>query len=227
MFSCHTVVPFTPNWDDFSKKIDYGVLEEDLQAQAGQFFSEAKESLHPSFSAVVTETSDFQKEDDSCSVTILGNRFQGKVLSHLEGIRTVIPYIATSGKGIEQMEQGDYDSWFFDFWRDSMKVLALETARKACSSFFKDFLHTQTLSSVNPGSGPEQLWPIAQLGMLFHSIETFDRVDASMVRDAYMLPNKTVCGVFFSTDRPYFTCSDCQRANCPNRKADYHPKDIV
>jgi hypothetical protein len=36
-----------------------------------------------------------------------------------------------------------------------------------------------------------------------------------------MIPNKTVSGIYFPTERDFRTCQVCHREKCPNRRAPF------
>lgn len=215
---------FNPSWDWFAKKIKFDLFDDDLQNDAKRFFEQATPHIKPSFSAVVCHVENLKQVDDHWEMDVLGNHYSGKVLKHLKGIKTVAPYIQTCGIEIDETKFSDYDDMLLSFWLDTIKVQGLNIARQAAIEFFKDFFSSKNVASVNPGSGPEDLWPIEQLGLLFRKIESFIPVDAKIIRNAYMLPNKTVCGIFYSTEKPYLTCTECQRENCIGRKAPYKKK---
>jgi hypothetical protein len=228
MYKGQTFVPFSPSWDAFCRKIGYDLLEQDLRSDAAGFFALACDKLRPSFSAMVCRTEDYRDEENGeASVWLSGNRYRGKALSHLKGTKTVIPYVVTCGTGMERLDCGRFEELFVDCWKESLESQALQAALLAGQRFFEDLLSVDRLASVNPGSGPARLWPIEQLGPLFRSLEARVPVDARMTRDAYMLPGKSICGIWFPSDRPYLACAKCDRENCPDRmvRFDGRPSD--
>jgi len=129
--------------------------------------------------------------------------------------------IQSCGKKIDTVDFSSYDETMSDFWRDTIKVQGLSKASVEAHKFLKDFFKSKKVSSISPGSGPLGLWDIEQLGPLFRKIEEFTEVDATIIRNSYMLPNKTICGIYYSADTPFLTCIYCDRKNCIGRKAPY------
>jgi len=39
-----------------------------------------------------------------------------------------------------------------------------------------------------------------------------------------MIPAKSISGIYFPTEVPFFSCQLCDRKDCPGRKAVYDPK---
>lgn len=226
MFTKYQRVVYQPSEKWFQKKIRYDDLEEDLQEESHQLFERAVQCLTPSYSIMLGTRENFVMHEESpdnsyAEMDFCNKHYSGKMLTALQGVSTVMAYIITCGMGMEDFDTSAYDEFLIDYWVDVLKTEAMVVAQKECRIFTKDFLSVDSLSSVAPGTGEMQLWSITQLGPLFNTITESVPSDAHMVRDAYMLPNKTLCGLMFSSSRPYFSCSECKRKNCPERTVPY------
>jgi hypothetical protein len=83
-------------------------------------------------------------------------------------------------------------------------------------------LDPEKMSTMNPGSGNKDVWPIAQQRQLFRLLGNVEASVGVRLTDSYLMtPNKTVSGILFPTDVPFFSCQLCTRENCPRRRAEY------
>lgn len=226
MFTKYQKVEYIPSVEWFKKKIKFENMEDDLQEESIKFFEASSSLVKPSYSLMMGNIENFVLHvegtpEESGEMDFLGQHYTGKMLKALNGVSTVMAYIVTCGMGIEDFDTSSYDEFFIDYWKDIVKTRAMGVAQKACNIFVKDFLDVDSLSSVAPGTGEMQLWSITELSSLFNTITDHVPSDAHMVRDAYMLPNKTICGLMFSSSKPYFSCCECKRNHCPERKVPF------
>jgi hypothetical protein len=75
-----------------------------------------------------------------------------------------------------------------------------------------------SLSSMSPGSLSD--WPIEEQKPLFSILGDVETaIGVTMTKDLLMVPTKSISGIYFPTDLPFYTCQLCPRKNCDSRKA--------
>ena len=164
---------------------------------------------------------------DEESVTIDGVVFKSRVLSrNLVDLHRVFPYIASCGPEMDAAVDagGDY---LVQFWIDAVKTDALMAARSFLVDHLSRTFATGNLSSMNPGSGDAEVWPIEEQRPLFEYLgDTQALVGVRLTPSCLMVPNKSVSGIFFPREVTFVTCSLCHRENCPGRRAETDPHGI-
>jgi len=165
---------------------------------------------------------------DEESVTIDGVRYQSRVLTHnLAGLYRVFPYIATCGPEADQAADSKGDC-LVQFWIDSIKTAALMSARAFLVDHLERTYSTGELSSMNPGSGEADIWPIEEQRLLFGFFgDTESMVGVRLTPSCLMVPNKTVSGILFPREVTFTTCSLCNREHCIGRRADFDPHEAA
>lgn len=156
------------------------------------------------------------------SLELDGVRFESRVLSeNLATVERVFPYIATCGTELEDGLRDGADI-LTSFWLDVFKEMALEAAVQRLREVLRERFALGGFSSMNPGSGDRNVWPIAQQKPLFTLFGDVEALIGVRLTDSFlMVPNKTVSGLFFPTEVPFETCQLCTRPDCPRRRARY------
>jgi hypothetical protein len=156
------------------------------------------------------------------SLELEGVRFESRVLSrNLAEVERVFPYIATCGTELEDLAPSG-DDLLAAFWLDVFKEMALEAAVQHLRTLLRERFALQGFSSMNPGSGDRNVWPITQQRPLFSLFGEVEELIGVRLTDSYlMMPNKSVSGLFFPTEVPFESCQLCTRADCPRRRAPY------
>jgi hypothetical protein len=159
--------------------------------------------------------------DDAIKINPI--EFHGKMLTKtLQNTERVFAYVATCGHELDE-GQAAVDDFFVRFWFDTLKEMALECAISYLENHIKKQFSIPQLSSINPGSGEQEFWPIEQQKDLFALIGDVDTLIGVQLTDScLMVPNKTVSGLFFASDHPFVTCEFCSRADCPRRRAPHN-----
>ncbi len=164
------------------------------------------------------------EERSQGGVELEGIRFTSEVLSrNLSEVERVFPYIVTCGVELDTVAISQNDV-FAGFLLDGLKELALRQAIEHLKAHLAGNygLDAQKMSTMNPGSGNRNVWPIGQQRQLFQllgDVETL--VGVRLTDSCLMTPNKTVSGILFPTDVPFVSCQLCTRENCPRRRAEY------
>ena len=159
---------------------------------------------------------------DENSVLISGYTFESSILPRLFTRGDVVfPYVATCGIELEEVDVSEYDmlaSW----WRGCIETEALHCAMRALELEVQQHYGQADLSSVNPGSGNADVWPIEQQAMLFSLVgDTTRTIGVELTPSYLMRPSKSLSGILFSSEHGYCNCNSCTRENCPDRRAPF------
>jgi hypothetical protein len=158
------------------------------------------------------------------AVELEGVRFSSSVLSrNLSDVERVFAYIATCGVELDgaDIPQGDV---LAQYALDGLKEMALRAAIEHLKGHLaaEYGLQAGKLSTMNPGSGNRDVWPISQQKPLFRLLGDVEGSIGVRLTDSYLMtPNKTVSGVLFPTEVPFVSCQLCTREDCPRRRAAY------
>lgn len=148
--------------------------------------------------------------------------FTSRVLRvNLDKVERVFPYIATCGRELEKIVAVT-DDFMRRFWLDTVKGMALEASRKHLSNYLKRRYAVGQMSSMSPGAGSKDLWPIEQQKKLFSIFGNVEDLIGVKLTDSFlMIPNKSVSGIYFPTEIRFESCQLCPRKECLARRAPY------
>lgn len=209
-------IPILVTLDDIIKTL---LLEddEDIDLVTG-LFNEARELARPKALYRVA----YVDSVDGPHVTIDGVRFVSDVLArNLEGVHRVFAYVCTCGVEVDDWSHAEKDS-IVSLWLDIIKERFLYDAVAYLRDHIKRKYGIETVSSVNPGSGNVDDWPITQQKQLFSLIGGIEEdTGVELTESCLMLPTKSTSGLFYGSDAEFVHCSLCERVNCPNRRAEY------
>ncbi len=210
-------------WDEDSILSDVRLDRESAYAkELIEFIEHAKTVAAPKaayLSALPQKTSDTTLDVD-------GVIFESRTLvSQIDFSKPFFPFIATCGRELDQHLCPEPDDILKIFWLDTIK----ERILRQCTAYLKKQLiqneNHPKLACINPGSGHEHMWPIEQQRQLFQLFGDTETLLGVRLTDSFlMIPNKSVSGVFFPTERTYENCQLCPRENCPNRRAKFDEK---
>jgi hypothetical protein len=165
------------------------------------------------------------RDDSQADTATLSVRFVSRVLrAQLEEVEQVYPYVATCGRELDTIPVAA-DDIFARFCLDAIKEMALYAAVAHLLEHLKDTYGVETLASMNPGSGDENVWPIEQQKELFAFLEDGPAsIGVNLTESCLMIPNKTVSGLFFPCETGFQSCQLCQRESCSHRRAPFDPQ---
>ncbi len=148
--------------------------------------------------------------------------FTSRVLRvNLDKVERVFPYIATCGRELEKIVTAT-DDFMRRFWLDTVKDMALEASRKYLGNYLKRRYAVGQMSSMSPGAGSKDLWPIEQQKQLFSIFGNVEDLIGVRLTDSFlMIPNKSVSGIYFPTEIRFESCQLCPRKECLARRAPY------
>ena len=160
------------------------------------------------------------KNEDSLDIG--GVRFTSRILRvNLDKAERVFPYVATCGRELYETTVSS-DDFIKSYCLEMIKSIALSSA----ISYLKDYLTKNyalgQMSTMNPGSAGEDVWPIEQqkqLFSIFGNVE--DLIGVRLTKSFLMIPNKSISGIFFPTEIRFQSCQLCPREVCQGRRAPY------
>lgn len=164
----------------------------------------------------------FVQDRGADTVTINDVVFTSAVLrSNLAEVDRVFPYIATCGTELDEA-LGRQDDGFLEFCLDCIKEAALFAGVGALRAHLAEAYGLASSSTMNPGSGDVDVWPIEQQAPLFSLFGDVEALIGVRLTDTFLMcPNKSVSGLFFPTEVDFITCQLCHREPCPNRRAPF------
>ena len=156
------------------------------------------------------------------TVNIGGVTFTSRVLRvNLDKVERVFPYITTCGRELEKIVAAT-DDLMRRFWLDTIKGMALETSVNYLSNYLERKYALGQMSSMSPGAGSQDLWPIEQQKQLFSIFGNVEDLIGVKLTDSFlMIPNKSLSGIYFPTEIKFESCQLCPRKECPARRAPY------
>ncbi len=211
-------IPFQPDFDDFAGRVRLAAMPHQ-EEQARRLVAQAAGLLRPK--ALYRVGFIGAREGDT--VEIEGTRFRSRVLAeNLKEVERVFPYVATCGTELDEANPAG-DDLLAMFWLDTLKEMALDRAVTFLIRHLQETWRLEQLSSMNPGSGEADLWPIQQQRPLFALLgDVRARIGVTLHGSCLMSPNKTVSGILFPTSVPFESCQLCTREGCPRRRAPCH-----
>jgi len=156
------------------------------------------------------------------SVTIEGVTFTSRALrQNLEEPERVFAFVVTCGHEVHEVSSAEPDI-LKQFWWDTIKASLLGAA----SSHLKDYLDRRfqlgKTAVMNPGSGDASVWPIEQQRELFALLGDVEgQIGVHLTHSCLMMPNKTLSGIRFPTEKDFRSCQVCRREHCSSRSAPF------
>lgn len=160
---------------------------------------------------------------DGDTVTLSGVTFSSAALrKNLEGVERAFAFVASCGPEPDGISLPESD-FLAPYWLDTLKAELL----RAAVAYLKDHLHERygmkSSSSMSPGSGDVNVWPIEQQASLFSLVgDVEDATGVRLTESFLMVPNKSVSGIRFAAEVDFRTCQLCHRRDCPSRSAAFN-----
>lgn len=164
----------------------------------------------------------FVEDRGEDTVVIDGVTFTSRALRrNLDTVGRVFAFVATCGRPTEALEFPRED-FVKNFWLDTMKGALLGSAVKALNEHLVARYRLDRTASMSPGSGDATVWPIEQQKPLFALLgDVQEAIGVQLTDSCLMVPNKSVSGVRFATEKSFATCQVCHREACPSRRAPF------
>ncbi len=161
-------------------------------------------------------------DPESGRVVVNGVEFQSALLAgHLKDQSEAWPHLVTCGRELYDAVQAIPDP-FERYWGEEILEAALAQARTALLQHLEKEHKIGKVATMGPGSLIE--WPISQQEPLFRLLaEGVEFTGIELTGTMLMLPNKSVSGILFKSEKGWESCVLCPRQKCPNRRAEYDP----
>jgi hypothetical protein len=155
------------------------------------------------------------------AIRIDGVYLKSKVLRrHLDRVERVFPFVLTIG-GILEEEARRCGDILEQYYLDSIGDVALASVRSYLEESLRSRYALTTLSSMSPGSLED--WSIENQGPLFSILGDVEgAIGVRLEKTLVMTPFKSISGIYFPTEIPFYSCQLCTRERCPSRMADYN-----
>ena len=162
-----------------------------------------------------------ERVDDG--VIVCGTPFRSKVLrKHLDKVERVFPYVVTIGDGLEKKARACGDL-LESYVLDVIGNIAVAKARAHLEEEFRNRFGLDGIATMSPGQIKD--WPIQDQRPLFSLLgDVESTIGVALQESFFMTPAKSISGLYFPTEVPFFTCQLCSREKCPSRKAAYDEK---
>ncbi len=207
-------------------KIDCGELQERLKIRADSQDQESFLKLVEIVQAVGKPQAVYKvayiDKKGPYTVTLDGVTFTSPaLLKNCAEINRVFPYIATCGREVTEIET-DPGDLLASYWLNALQLELLRSAIEHVTETIKNKYQLEKISAMNPGSGEANVWPIEQQTELFGLFGDVNAMIGVELLPSYlMMPEMSVSGIIFETEKTYVNCQLCQRENCPGRRAEF------
>lgn len=164
----------------------------------------------------------FVEKREKDTVTIDNVTFTSRALRmNLDKVERVFAYVATCGNEVDLIEVAP-SNFLKRFWLDTIKAALLVFSIGHLNKLLDHKYKLGKTSSMNPGSGDANVWPIEQQRELFSLFGDVEGLIGVRLMDSFlMVPNKSVSGICFPTEIDFQSCQLCHRQNCQGRKAPF------
>ena len=156
------------------------------------------------------------------SLDIGGVKFTSRVLRvNLDKIERVFPHVATCGTELDRIAVSSRD-FMKCYCLDVIKEIVLRSAINYLKTYLTRKYALGQMSRMNPGSLAS--WPITQQKELFSILGNVeDLIGVKLTENCFMIPVKSVSGIFFPTEVKFESCQLCPREVCSERRTPYNP----
>ena len=161
------------------------------------------------------------KHEDA--VTIDGRSLKSRVLrKNLNNVERIFPYVVTIGNRLEEKTRACTDL-LKKYYLDTIGNVALNSTQKYLKDQFRSRYALNGMSCMSPGSLKD--WAIEEQRSLFSILgDVKSAIGVGLNETLVMIPNKSLSGIYFPTEIPFYSCQLCHREDCPTRKAPYDEK---
>ena len=155
------------------------------------------------------------------AIVIDGIRFTSRVLRrHMDNVGRVFPFVVTIGSKLEEYARACKD-FLKQYYLDTIGNIALITARKHLEDHLRSKYALGCISYMSPGSLKD--WDLEGQRPLFSILgDVRASIGVYLTETLLMIPTKSLSGIFFPTEIPFYSCQLCPRENCQGRKAKYN-----
>lgn len=205
-------IPFSLNLD--ALKASLGV-DEDYEDEFLALYEECVKIANPKYMLL------------TCPVRVEGEitrvgaeAFDSRIMSvNMKDVSVAYPYAVTCGRELYEFALSKNDP-LERYWIDSIAEQILYRAGALAFEEAVKIAGSENLSSMNPGSLSD--FPITNQKPLFRLLSgAREEIGLELTESCLMLPYKSLSGIYFVSEEHFVNCALCQRANCPNRRAEF------
>jgi len=160
-----------------------------------------------------------EKREDA--IRINGVYLKSKVLRrNLDQAERIFPFVLTIGRALERETKACTDI-LQQYYLDSIGNAGLESVRSYLEDYLRSRYALTTISSLSPGSLDD--WSIENQKPLFAILgDVQGAIGVKLEESLVMSPSKSISGIYFPTEIPFYSCQLCARERCPSRKAEFN-----
>jgi len=153
-------------------------------------------------------------------IMIEGIRLTSKVLRrNLDKAERVFLYVVTIVNSLEEKARACNDL-LKKYYLDTIGTIALTTARKYLKDQLRSRYALDGMSYMSPGS--LKAWGIEEQRPLFSILGDVETsISVRLSESLLMIPTKSLSGICFPTEIPFYSCQLCARKDCQSKKAAY------
>jgi len=211
---------------DFSFEITFEEILEKLHLPADSEYVDELRFVYDQAIAVAKPKALYSRlpvsEISDTSVRVGDTTFTSSTLANrLKEHKYVFAYIATCGAELDSIiEKGE--NVLQDYALDVIKEHILFDGKRQFDEYLIKQYDLKGIAGMSPGSGTQQLWAIEELKPLFAEIgDVENQIGVVLTDSCLMLPNKTISGIIFDSDKPFISCVFCPRKTCEKRQAEF------
>ena len=209
--------------EDLAPEIPVALVQQKLRIAEPKTAEDLIEIAQPLIDARAVYKAAYIDEKGNDAVHIEGRRFKSHVLrKQLEDVGRVFPFVLTIGEALEKRADNSEDI-LEQYYLDEIGNIALRQARSGFEERLRRVFAHQKIACMAPGSLKD--WPIQEQKPLFDLLGNATAAIGVELTPSYlMLPRKSLSGIYFPTERSFFSCQLCPRERCDSRKARYSEK---
>ncbi len=208
-------IPFKPKLDRLMKHLH--IKGDGPEADTfSRLVKEAEQIAHPKSMYTISRIESRGDEH----ITIDGTVLESRILRvNTEGLHRIFPFVATCGVELAAWAQA-IDDLLLNYYANEIKMAALRVAERYVEKDIQQRFQPGRMGKMNPGSLPE--WPIHEQKHLFAVLgDTRETVGVTLNPSMLMVPDKSVSGIYFQSEKGFTSCRLCPVEKCPSRKAAY------
>jgi hypothetical protein len=203
--------------------LDLGEIKRRLRMEQGDNWAQVQdlvEAVQPLISARAVYAVCYIEAKLENAVLIDGVNFTSKVLrKNLDSAERVFPYVVTIGSELEEEGRACKDL-LKQYYLDTIGNVALVGVRRYLEDQFRFRYALDGMSSMSPGSLKD--WPIEEQRALFAILGDVEgSIGVRLSESLVMIPSKSLSGIYFPTEVPFYSCQLCPRERCPSRRTTY------
>lgn len=153
------------------------------------------------------------------SLLLPTGKLNSKILSNKCGkLENIFIFAATCGREPDRIEITDTD-FLGAFWLDTIKEEALILTMSFLKKFIQKTYNIEKCVSMCPSD--LNVWPLTELKTVYSILTpNVQKIGIELTEHCYMIPNKSLCGVFFAIDDNFSPCEVCDQQNKCDRQHD-------